>query len=66
MRLLMNTLCIGVLTSEDPTETSVHQSHRFLDVGCSSQNDIFLGGKTVVEVVGRVLPKTMVPGPVIS
>ena len=66
MRLLMNTLCIGVLTSEDPTETSVHQSHRFLDVGCPGQDDISLGGKTVVKVVGGVFAKTMAPGPVIS
>ncbi len=66
MRLLMNTLCIGVLTSEDPAETSVHQSHRFLDVGCPGQADVFLGEKTVVKVVGRVVPQTMVPGPVVS
>ena len=62
----MNTLCIGVLTSADSTETSVHQGYCFLDVGCPRQDDVFLGGKTVVKVVGRVLPKTMATSPVIS
>ena len=62
----MNTLCLGVLTSEDSTETSVHQGHCFLDVGCPGQDDIFLWREAVVEVVGGVFAKTMATSPVVS
>ena len=49
LRVLMNTLRVGILTSENPTETSGDQSHCFLDVGCPGQDGVFLGPKDRCE-----------------